>query len=126
MARFRRFLLGSAFSFGLNLAITSFVHEILGWTPATAFALALVTVLTVNFFVLRHFVFEATSGTAAGQATAYLFSALGFRATEYLAFLVVNVRLGVPYLLTATVVLAVSTAVKFFVYGSKIFVRSAP
>jgi len=126
LARFPRFLAGSALSFGLNIGITWFVHEVLGWDPAIAFAIALVTVFATNFFVLRHFVFEAGSGAAAGQAARYLSLALGFRLAEYAAFLVVHNGLRVPYLVTATVVLAASTIVKFFVYGSKVFPTPAP
>ncbi|HZE75285.1 MAG TPA: GtrA family protein [Gemmatimonadales bacterium] len=119
--RFQRFLIGSAASFGLNIGITSFIHEVLGWDPAIAFAIALLAVFTTNFFVLRHFVFEAGAAAAGTQAVRYLLLALGFRGAEYGAFLVVHEIAGVPYLVTATLVLATSTIVKYFVYGSKVF-----
>jgi len=122
--RFPRFLIGSALSFGLNIGITWFLHEVLGWDPAIAFAIALLAVFTTNFFVLRHFVFEAGAGAAGTQAVRYLLLALGFRGGEYLAFLVVHEIARVPYLITATLVLATSTLIKFFVYGSRVFLCS--
>jgi putative flippase GtrA len=121
LRRFPRFLIGSAASFGLNIGITWFIHEVLGWDPAIAFAIALLSVFTTNFFVLRHFVFEAGGVAAGTQAVRYLLLALGFRGAEYVAFLLVHEIARVPYLITATLVLATSTLVKFFVYGSKVF-----
>ena len=121
LQRFQRFVIGSGASFTLNIGVTWFIHEVLGWEPATAFAIALLSVFTTNFFVMRHFVFEAGAAAARTQAVRYLLLALGFRGGEYLAFLAVHEIARIPYLVSATLILAASTLVKFFVYGSTVF-----
>jgi putative flippase GtrA len=121
LVRYQRFLISSALSFGLNIAVTWLIHRVLGWSPSIAFGIALVTVFTANFFMLRHFVFEAAGGAAGHQAVRYVTLALAFRGAEYLAFLFAYEVIGIPYLLTAALVLATSALVKFFAYGNAVF-----
>jgi putative flippase GtrA len=113
---FLRFLVLSGLSFVVNLGLTVGLHELLAVPERWSFVIALVTVFTMNFLLLRHFVYDGQQGSIAGQLAGYTASAGAFRLLEYLAFLVLLGWLDADYRLVVVGVLAVSAILKFLTY----------
>ena len=120
-ARLARFIGVSAVGVPLNLAITAFVHEVLGGTPELAFAVALICVFTYNFLACRYIIFRATTGDPRRQLVRYAVLSGLFRFAEYLGFLVVHILFDVEYLVAAILVLGTSFFLKFHFYGNLVF-----
>lgn len=121
LGRLARFTSVAAVGFPLNLAVTAFVHEILGASEELAFAVALITLFVFYFVANRHFTFRATGGDARRQLLRYaVFSAL-FRFAEFLGFLVVHTVFEVQYLIAAIAILGTSFVLKFHFYGGVVF-----
>jgi putative flippase GtrA len=119
--RFLRFVGMGSVGFCLNLAITAFVHEVLGVTEELAFAVALITVFTFHFFSGRYVIYGATGGDPRQQLVRYALASGAFRGAEYLGFLVLHTAAGVPYPLAIVGVLGTSFIAKFFFYGRVVF-----
>jgi len=119
--RLARFVGVAAVGFPLNLAVTVFVHEILGASEEMAFAVALITLFVFYFLANRHFTFRATGGDPSRQLFRYaVFSAL-FRLSEFLGFLVIHTLFDVQYVIAAVVILGTSFLLKFYFYGDVVF-----
>lgn len=119
---FLRYCVAAALSFGANLSLTWALHSLFGTLPELAFAIALIVVILMNFFLARHYIYRVGNGCAFDQLPRYLVATLSFRAAEYAGFILLHTLLGIMYLLAAGTILATSFIVKFFVYGSKVFV----
>ncbi|MFC1572480.1 GtrA family protein [Candidatus Eisenbacteria bacterium] len=119
--RFFRFCVLTVISFSINLGLTALLHEVFAIDERVSFAIALVVVFVVNFLMQRYYVYRAAGGSARRQLVLYLLSSLGFRGSEYLAFLLVHSVLGVHYLISVVGVLGVSFMAKFFFYGTVVF-----
>ncbi len=117
-----RYCLVGAGNFGLSLGLTAFLHEILGAPEELAFGVTLVTLFVINFFVSRHYVYQASDGSARRQFGRFLVSAASFRALEYGAFLLVHTVLGVYYLAAVVAVQVTSFFGKFLFYRAFVFV----
>ena len=121
LERLARFVAVSAVGFPLNLAVTVFVHEVLGASEELAFAAALVVVFAFNFAACRYIIYRATGGDPRRQLLKYaLFSAV-FRFAEYMAFLLVHSVFDTHYLIAAVLVLGTSFFLKFRFYGNVVF-----
>ena len=116
-----RYGLVSALSFVSILGITAFLHEIIGAGEEWAFAIALVSVFFLNFWLMRMFVYPGQTRGAAGQFLQTLGASLGFRVLEYAAFLLLHTGLGMQYLATSAVVLIASFCAKFIFYRHVVF-----
>lgn len=119
---FYRYCASSAASFSANLFLTWAFHAALGLPAEAAFAIAIALVFCMNFFMARHFVYRAGAGPVLDQLSMFLIATVGFRFTEYIAFLVLHSLFDVMYLVAAGAVLATSFVIKFFFFGSKVFV----
>ena len=121
-ARSFRWGVNTLASLVVNLGLTIGLHEGFGIDPAIAYGVALVTVFLMNFVLFRYYVFvQAEPLALVPQFMVYTTSAIGFRLTEYLAFLLLHTLLGVHYVLTIFVVQGISFVVKFFFYGKLVF-----
>ena len=80
------------------------------------FAAALLVVFLMNFFAMRHYIYNGRGGRAARQFTIYAGSAVGFRASEYLAFLIVHSWLGFDYRWAVVAITVGMACAKFFYY----------
>ncbi len=117
-----RFGLLGGLSFAINVGLTVLVTEVLGAPAELAFALALATVLFVNFMTCRHLVFKgAAERDTASQFSLFVASSLAFRGLEYAAFLIVHTVLGVQYLVAVVGILVVSMLMKFVFFRSVVF-----
>lgn len=121
LERLARFIAVSAVGFPLNLAVTVFVHEVLGASEEFAFAVALAVVFLFNFAACRYVIFRATSGDPRRQLFRYALYSAVFRLAEYVAFLLVRSVFDTQYLLAALLVLGVSFLLKFRFYGDVVF-----
>ncbi len=108
-----KFAASGALSYALTVGVTSALHELAGVTESAAAAGGLATAFTVNFAVLRLFVFGSSLPLARQFAT-FAASSAGFRLAEYGAFLGLH-ALQVQYLLALSLVLVVSFFAKFAV-----------
>jgi putative flippase GtrA len=121
---FLRYCVGAVVSFGMSLGLTWFLHDIALLSPELAFAAALVVVHVLNFFINRHYIYQAATGSALQQLWKFTGSAAVFRAAAYLGFLLLHSVMGIPYLVTAAAVLGLQFLGKFFFYGSKVFLAA--
>ena len=121
-ARSFRWGVNTVASLVVNLGLTIGLHEGVGIHPAAAYAVALVTVFLMNFVLFRYYVFvQSEPRPIASQFVVYATSAIGFRLTEYLSFVLLHSILGVHYVVTIFVVQGISFVVKFFFYGNFVF-----
>lgn len=117
-------LVGAANAVG-GLTLTALLHEVAHAPEELAYAVALATLFVINFFVARHYVYEAADGGAKGQFTRFLASSASFRLLEYLGFLILHSWLGVHYLIAAPVVQVTSFVAKFLFYRAFVFTSAA-
>jgi putative flippase GtrA len=106
----------SGLSFLVNSGLTIFVHEILGAPTEFAFALALLTVFIMNFYLLRYYVYQGADNPAGQQFLEYASSAISFRGLEYLSFLLLHTWFDYEYKLVLVSILLISSIVKFLWY----------
>lgn len=120
-----RFAAGGVLSFSVTLGTTALLHELLGLGEPVAAAGGFAAALTVNFLFMRYYVFRGSTMPAMRQAVMFLSASGVFRGLEYLSFLVLNVILGMRYLIALPIVLAVSFVLKFLAYDRWLFARGA-
>jgi len=109
----------------MNVGLTAFLHEVMRLSEEFAFGLSLVTVFSISFVACRYVVFEnAWEGDPRNQAFLFLISSLGFRGTEYMAFLLLHSVLGIYYLVALPTILVVSFFAKFLYYRRAVFAAS--
>lgn len=118
-----KFGLLSITSFVVNIGLTVFLHEVIGLVEEVAYPISLIVVFLINFVSLRHFVYDARSGSIRKQFATFLLSSLGFRGSEYLTFLLIHTWIGIRYTIAIVAISTTSAFVKFFYY--KIFVFTA-
>ena len=109
-----RFLQASILSFVLNIGLTMLLHEVWHASEELAFAIALVVVYLVNFVALRYYVYGSKGAHARKQFIIYSGSAIGFRGTEYIAFLVFHSLLQFNYRAVVIGILIASFSLKYF------------
>jgi len=123
--RFLRFGAVGGIGFGLNLAATVTLHEVVGVPEELAFAVAQVVIFFFSFVSARHFIFEGSAGDPKRQLIKFALSSVGFRGAEYVGFLVLHTFLEIPYVVAVVAVLGSSFLVKFFFYGTVVFIDDA-
>lgn len=116
----------SVLSFGVNLSLVVILHEWAGLASYLAVAIAMALVTVMNFCTIRLLVFDRTAkaGRWRAQFAGYLASTAGFRAAEYLAFLLLCGLLLLPYLPAYAGVLACSVVGKFLFLRGYVFAGS--
>lgn len=124
LPQFTRYLLFGALAFIANVGLTALLHEVIHLSEETAFAISLIVMFNINFILARYMIFqdEAQSGNIVKQIAKYIFSALTFRTSEYLAFLLIHTLLGIRYIISLIVILGISFVAKFFYYRAVVFV----
>ena len=110
-----RFGASSAASALLSLGLPVLLHEVAGLPVQLAVAISQLTMLVVNYLMLRRFVFRS-SGRVSGEAASYLASAAAFRGLEYLAFTSLYQLAHLPYFPALVIVLLISTFAKYAWY----------
>jgi len=123
LAKLIRFGAGGVLSAGTTIGTTALLHEIFGVRESFAAAVGFAAALSVNYFFLRYIVFRHSHVAPGRQLILFIGSTGVFRGLEYLAFLVLNTWLHVPYLAALPAVLMVSFLVKFIVYDRYVFAR---
>jgi len=119
---FARYCAVGVLNLGLNLGVTAFLHEIAHAPEEAAYAAGLLSVFVVNFFVSRHYIYEAGRGPPGIQLGRFALTSGAFRLGEYAAFLLLHGLLGVWYLAAAFVVQVTSFIAKFLVFRTWVFV----
>lgn len=110
-----RFTVSSGLSAALSFVTPIVLHEIGGLPERLSVGIGFASALTFNFLMLRVFVFRSRNSLRT-DALKYLPINGAFRATEYLAFLVLNLVFSLSYIVSMFLVLSVSSALKFFGY----------
>jgi putative flippase GtrA len=119
---FIRFCVVTGVSLVVSFGTTIVLHEVLGLAEEVAYALALLSVFVMNFVFLRAYIFSAAvRGSARRQFVLYTLSAIGFRISEYLAFVVLHTWLGVYYLIAMAVIQTAAFFGKYLYYGRIVF-----
>lgn len=122
--RFVRFVASGAPSLAVGFATAVALRELAGLPPEIAGAAGLVASLLLSFVIVRRFVFART-GPPGGEFVRYVAISLGFRAIEYLAYLLLLDRLGLAYPAAYLVVVSCSVVAKFLLYRGFVF-RTLP
>lgn len=118
-----RFGIVTVITFALSFGLTILLHEVAGAPEELAYAVALATVFCTSFAFLRWYIYGRRTGPIVPQFFWYGLSALGFRGSEYLAFLVLHTWLDTPYILAMLVIQGASFVAKFLYYGAVVFRR---
>jgi putative flippase GtrA len=118
-----RFAILAAVSFAGHIALVSALHELLGLPGAIAVPIAMGFVTLFNFMMLRKCVFGSTNADWLGEMARFIASIAGFRATEYVVFLVLSGGLGLPYLPTYIGILMTSMVCKFLFLRTVLFAK---
>jgi putative flippase GtrA len=119
-----RFVGFGVMSYGLGIAISAFLTEIVRLSAEAAVAVSLAILIVVNFWLSRRFVFRAT-GEVRSQFSRFLSTTVVMRGVEYLLFLLLYRVVGLHYLLALTVGMGLSTCIKFFLYRGLVFGQQA-
>lgn len=106
----------SGLSFAVNIGLTVFLHEVCCVPEELAFAIALIVVFLMNFVAMRHYIYAGNGGHAGKQFIMYAGSALVFRGSEYLTFLILHSWLRLDYRLAVIGVAVGFACAKFFYY----------
>ena len=106
----------SALSFIANLGITIGLTEFLAVHPTASFAASQFVLLLVNFFAVRHVIFEVAHLPVRPQAVRFILLTSGFRFAEWTVFALLNHVGAADYRLLVALVLMFSSAVKFLAY----------
>lgn len=112
-----RFGIMTAFSAGVNMGGSIALKELAGFSPEQAFAIALITVFVLNFYLLRYFVFYGRNQKISKQVMKYTIFAICFRGTEYIGFLIIFKLIVFDYKLAILIILVVSLVMKFIFYN---------
>ena len=123
LGRLMRFGALGAVGFGLNLAITIALTEVLGAPEELAFAIALAVVFIFSFLTSRYLIFVgAATADPRKQLIKFAVSSAAFRGAEYVCFLLLHTVLGIGYLAAIVGVLGVSFLTKFVAYSNVVFI----
>lgn len=120
-----RYGVSSGASAAVSLGLPVLLHEAFGIEQKVAVAISQVSVLLVNFLMIRLFVFRSKSGAKRDLAY-YVGSAVAFRGLEYLLFLGLFELAGLHYFAALLVTLGASTVVKFGWYRFLFHGRTEP
>jgi putative flippase GtrA len=110
-----RFGVSTGASAALSLGLPVLLHEAFGVEQKVAVAISQVSVLFLNFLMIRLFVFRSQRA-AKKDIAYYVGSAVAFRALEYLLFLALFELVSLFYFTALVLTLGTSTFVKFFWY----------
>lgn len=115
-----RFVGAGLIMFPLGLGTSALVHEVLGFSEQIAGAAAIVVLLASGFYLGRGFVFRSKR-LVHQQLPRYLITALSLRAAEYAMFLAFLMVGEINYLVSLTLALTISSALKFLLYRFWVF-----
>ena len=118
---FIRWVFFSGVSFSVVFGVTTLLHEILGVDEHYSFLFPLILVFFLNFFTCRYFVFKSSSNPFFRQFMEYTFSALGFRALEYLIYWILIDIVSITYISAMILVMPTSFIIKFLYYHMLVF-----
>ena len=118
-----RFAMLSGSSFLMNFGLTALLSEVARLRSEVSFLIALIVVFFVNFLAMRYWVYGGGCPRARffPQMATFLGSSLGFRASEYAAFLVLHTALGLHYALAVPSILILASLAKFLFYRAAVF-----
>jgi putative flippase GtrA len=120
-----RYGVSSGASATVSLGLPVLLHEAFGVEQKVAVAISQVSVLLLNFLMIRLFVFRSKSGAKRDLAY-YVGSAVAFRGLEYLLFLGLFELAGLHYFTALLLTLGASTVVKFGWYRFLFHGRTEP
>jgi putative flippase GtrA len=110
-------------NFCLNIFLTAALHEWFSVPETLAFAITICLAFIVSFLSFRYVVVRgAKDGSASDQFRSFFLASAFFRLIEYVSFIILNVLLGVYYLIAIVFVLGISFFVKFIFYRRRVFV----
>lgn len=122
LGRLLKFGVLGAVGFGINIAVTVVLTEVLGVSEELSFATGLAVVFIFSFITSRYLIFAgAATGDPRKQLVSFALSSAAFRGAEYVGFLLLHTVSGLSYLLTIVVVLGVSFLTKFITYSTVVF-----
>ncbi len=118
-----RYLFAAAFSFGLVLALTAFWVDVLGIRPPIAYAITLLIAFSVNFAVMRYWVYHDVKDRSfiRHQVAKTVAVSLSSRIIEWLLFMLLVEVAQLYFLLAVVVVHVLSFMLKFFIYDRWVF-----
>jgi putative flippase GtrA len=119
-----RFVGFGVMSYGLGIAISAFLGEVVQLSAEAAVATSLAILIIVNFWLSRRFVFRA-SGEIRSQFPRFLGTTVLMRGVEYLLFLLLYRIFSLHYLIALTISMGLSTCFKFFLYRGLVFGQQA-
>jgi putative flippase GtrA len=125
--RLARYSAAAGLSFGLTLGLTYVLVQQAGLRPPPAYAITLLTVFTVNFLIMRYWVYRDVTDKSRITRQLTLCAIVSFtsRLLEWCLFTGLVEGLAVPYLVAVVIVQVTLFAVKFGVYDRWVFGKRA-
>lgn len=121
MASGLRFANLGVLSFFLVVGLTAGFHELAGFGEESAYLSALVIAFCTNFLGARYYVYQATHAPIGGQLLRFLGSSIGFRAAEFVSFVLLHSVVGIQYLLVVGAIMIVSFVLKYLFFRNYVF-----
>ena len=115
-----RYVAASALSACVTLAVPFVLHDVFAVSESRAVLASLITVVVMNFLVVRLWVFKSQAEVMP-QILKFLMTSIAFRSCEYGLFILLFEGWGVYYLLALGTSLILSFFGKFFVQRHFIF-----
>ena len=115
-----RYIIASGLSFILTLGFSYLFVNLFAFEEHIGVALTQATMMVVNFIVIRSFVFQSQGGVIS-QFFKFITSSLIFRAAEYGLFLLLFTVLPLSYLVSLSIALVLSFALKYITQRQLIF-----
>lgn len=116
----QRYLIASALSFFMSLALPVVFRELFALPVNIAVALSFMLVFVLNFFIVRWFVFRSV-GAVAGQLARFSVVSALMRIAEYGAFVLLYELSHMHYLPALVTVLLFSFVLKFILQRTMVF-----
>ncbi len=120
LAEILRFAGSGAVLLPTGLAVSAFLHEIVGLEQRLATAGAVGVMLILGFVLGRSFIFRS-QGRIGRELPRFAVVSLTMRGAEYLVFLLLFGTLHIYYLLAMTIAVGISFTFKFVLYRTLVF-----
>lgn len=123
IGRVRRLGLVAIASFLLNVLLTIIFTEVAGVAPQVSFAIVLVLIFSINFFVTRYWVFKDRVNDSNGwaQFIKCIAVSMTFRLLEWSSFYILLEKFALHYVAVLVGVLCISFAIKSLIYDRFVF-----
>jgi putative flippase GtrA len=119
--KFMKYVIVGGFSYFAAFAQMYLYTLILEISDGPAYALSLVIIMCLNFFLARHWIFDAGGENAVAQGGRFVVVAIFCRAADWCLFMVFSQAIGLPYYVAIFLAMLLIFPLKYFTYKIGVF-----